>query len=180
MLTPATLAGQRTRPYRRSVLTPTAAAVLAMAASFVVFGLATAWYVVPWLRVRPFEQAVVPLLWIHAGRYVALQLFSAQQWGFAASDSAVRQIAYGDLLGTVLAVASLIAVRRRWSRARLLVWALVIATIVDLGNALRVGLAEDLFDTAHDLSLTILTFYVPILWISTGLIAWLLLRSPRR
>ena len=67
-----------------------------MAASFAIFGLATAWYAVPWLRLRPFEQALVPLLWIHAFRYVALQLISAQQFGLAASDTAVKEIAYGD------------------------------------------------------------------------------------
>jgi hypothetical protein len=147
-----------------------------MAASFAIFGLATAWYAVPWLRDRQFDQAVVPLLWIHAFRYVALQLFSAQQFGFAASNSAVKEITYGDLVGAALAVASLIALRRRWSGARPLVWAFVLATVVDLGNALRVGLAESLFDTAHDVSLVILTFYVPLLWISTGLVIWLLLR----
>jgi len=161
-------------------LSPFSAAVLAMVASFAVFGLATAWYAVPWLRVRPLEQAVVPLLWIHVFRYVALQLFAAQQFGLAASNSAVQQIAYGDLAGALLAVASLVSLRARWSRARLLVWAFVVATVIDLGNAQRLGLAEHLFDTAHDVSLLILTFYVPALWISTGLIIWLLLRPSGR
>lgn len=159
------------------MLSLTSAAVLAMAASFAVFGLATGWYAVPWLRVRQFEQAVEPLLWIHAFRYIALQAFSAQQFGLAASDSTVQQIAYGDLVGAALAVASLVALRARWSGARLLIWAFVVATIVDLGNAFRAGLAEHLFGTAHDVSLTILTFYVPVLWISTGLVTWLLLGS---
>lgn len=151
-----------------------------MAASFIVFGLATAWYAVPWLRVRPFEQAAVPLLWIHVFRYVALQLFSAQQFGLAASDTTVREIAYGDLVGAALAVASLIALRGRWRGIRPLVWVFVVATVVDLGNALRIGLAEHLFRSAHDVSLMILTFYVPVLWISTGLVTWLLVRSPVR
>lgn len=175
-----TLVAQCRLPYGPGVLSPTVAAGLAMTASFAVFGLATVWYALPWLRARPFEQAVVPLLWINAGRYVALQLISAQQFGFVASDSALRQIVYGDLIGAALAIASLVALRARWSGARLLVWVLVGATVVDLGNALRIGLAEDLFSTAHDVSLIILTFYVPALWISAGLITWLLLRSPVR
>lgn len=151
-----------------------------MAASFLVFGIATAWYAVPWLRVRPLEQAAVPLLWIHAFRYVALQLISAQHFGFAASDAAVREIVYGDLIGSALAIASLIVLRGRSPLARPLMWTLVVATVVDLGNALRVGLAEQLFRVAHDLSLAILTFYVPLLWISIGLVTWLLVRSPVR
>jgi hypothetical protein len=107
-------------------------------------------------------------------------LFSAQQFGLAASDATVREIAYGDLIGAALAVASLIALRGRWPGSRPVVWVFVAATVVDLGNALRVGLAEHLFRAAHDVSLIILTWYVPLLWISTGLVTWLLVRSPVR
>lgn len=38
---------------------------------------------------------------------------------------------------------------------------------------------EDLFESATDISLMILIFYVPALWISTALVAWQLLRSRR-
>ena len=61
----------------------TAAALAAMTLSFVVFATAAAWYAVPRMRTVALGAAITPLLWIHAFRYVALQLFSAQAFGFA-------------------------------------------------------------------------------------------------
>ena len=45
-------------------------------------------------------------------------------------------------------------------------------TIVDLVNATIAGAREQLFAAASGLTLLILTFYVPLLWVSIGLIAW--------
>jgi hypothetical protein len=125
---------------------------------------------------------VAPLRWIHAFRYVARQAFVAAQFGFAASGAAVREIAYGDLVGAAPALASLVALRARWSGPRPLVWAFAVATIVDLGDARRVGLAEQPFGSAHDVTLTILTLLRAgaVDQISTGLVTWLPLRSPGR
>jgi hypothetical protein len=49
---------------------------------------------------------------------------------------------------------------------------LVAATVIDLSNAAVIGIREDLFDKAADLSWLILTFYVPALWVSLALVAW--------
>jgi hypothetical protein len=46
----------------------TAAALVAMALSFVVFTTAAAWYAVPWMRAVALGAALAPLLWIHAFR----------------------------------------------------------------------------------------------------------------
>jgi hypothetical protein len=43
---------------------------------------------------------------------------------------------------------------------------------VDLGNAAVMGIRDDLFDRATDVSWLILTFYVPALWVSVALVAW--------
>ena len=62
-----------------------------------------------------------------------------------------------------------------------LTWLFVFATAVDLGNALVVGLREDLFERASGVSWLILTFYVPALWLTTGLVVWqLVTRTERR
>jgi hypothetical protein len=50
-----------------------------------------------------------------------------------------------------------------------------LATVVDLGNALVLGLREDLFARASGVSWLILTFYVPAFWVTTGLVVWQLL-----
>jgi hypothetical protein len=150
----------------------TAAALVAMVLSFVVFGTAAAWYAVPWMRPVAIGAAITPLLWIHAFRHVALQLFSAQAFGFAIPDPTRDQIVYGDLIGMGLALATLYALRYRWRLAIPLAWVFVVATVLDLSNAAVMGLREDLFDKAADVSWLILTFYVPALWVSVVLVAW--------
>jgi hypothetical protein len=150
----------------------TAAALVAMVLSVVVFTTAAAWYVVPWMRTMALGAALAPLLWIHAFRYVALQLFSAQAFGFAIPDPTRDEIVYGDLIGMVLALATLYALRSRWRSAIPLAWVFVVATVLDLSNAAVMGIREDLFDKATDVSWLILTFYVPALWVSVALVVW--------
>jgi hypothetical protein len=150
----------------------TAAALVAMVLSFVVFGTAAAWYAVPWMRAVALSAAITPLLWLHAFRHVALQLFSAQAFGFAIPDLTRDEIVYGDLIGMLLALATLYALHSRWRLAIPLAWVFVVATVLDLGNAAVMGIREHLFDKATDVSWLILTFYVPALWVSVALVAW--------
>jgi len=150
----------------------TAAALAATVPSLAVFGTAAAWYAAPRMRAVALGAAVTPLLWVHAFRHVALQLFSAQELGFAIPDPTRDQIVYGDLVGMVLALATLYALRYRWRFAIPLAWVFVVATVIDLGNAAVMGIREDLFDKAADVSWLILTFYVPALWVSVVLVAW--------
>jgi hypothetical protein len=150
----------------------TAAALVAMLLSFVVFATAAAWYAVPWMRAVGLAAAITPLLWIHAFRHVALQLFSAQAFGFAIPDRIRDQIVYGDLIGMTLALATLYALHYRSRVAIPLAWVFVVATVLDLSNAAVMGIREHLFDKATDVSWLILTFYVPALWVSVALIVW--------
>jgi hypothetical protein len=148
------------------------AAALGSAMSFVIFAMIAVWYVVPWLGTQPRAEALVPLLWIHAFRHVALQIFSAQQFGFAVSDSTRDQIAAGDVTGMVLAVIAIIALHYRVRLATLLVWVFVAETAFDLVNSTIAGVREQLFATASGVTWLVLTFYVPLLWVSVGLIVW--------
>jgi hypothetical protein len=148
------------------------AAAIATVLSFVVFAIMAVWYVAPWLATRPLAEALTPLLWIHAFRHVALQIFSAQQFGFAVSDGTRDQIAAGDVIGMILAVAAIVALRWRARIAALLVWVFVAATAIDLVNATIAGVREQLFAKASGLTWLILTFYVPLLWVSLGLVVW--------
>ena len=154
-------------------LTP--AALLAMTLSFVVYATAAVWYAVPRLRGLPLGDALAPLLWIHAFRHIALQLFSSQEFGFAIPDAVRDQIAYGDLVGMLLALGTLYAIRFGRRLAVPLAWVFVVATTIDLANAALQGIREELFAEATDVSWLILTFYVPALWVSLGLVVWTLL-----
>jgi hypothetical protein len=53
-----------------------------------------------------------------------------------------------------------------------LAWVFVAATVIDLTNAAVMGIRQDPFDKAADVSWLILTFYVPALWVSVVLVAW--------
>ena len=153
-------------------MNPISAAALASLLSFALFAVVAAWYVVPWLAARERAQALIALLWVHAFRHVALQIFSAQQSGFAVSDEARNQIAAGDVIGMVLAVLAIAALRHGVRIAALLVWLLAAETLFDLVNATIAGVREQLFSTASGVTWLILTFYVPLLWVSLGLIVW--------
>ena len=72
----------------------------------------------------------------------------------------------------ILAVAAIVALRWRARIAALLVWVFVAATAIDLVNATIAGVREQLFAKASGLTWLILTFYVPLLWVSLGLVVW--------
>jgi hypothetical protein len=62
--------------------------------------------------------------------------------------------------------------RRRSAAAIPVVWLVVIETVLDLAYGTVVGIRHHATDTAHDLTWVILNFYVPVLWVSTVLVAW--------
>jgi len=150
----------------------TLAAALANVLNFVIFAMIATWYVAPWLSTRQRAEALAPLLWIQAFRHIALQIFSAQQFGFAVSDSTRDQIVAGDLIGTLLAVAAIGALRYRWRVAPLLIWLLVAETAFDLVYTAALGAREQLYASASGVTWLIVSFYVPLLWVSLGLIVW--------
>jgi hypothetical protein len=158
----------------------TVAAVVAMSASFVAGTFAAVSYIAPWLKTRPWPQALTPLLAVHLFRHVALQLVSAQRFGFDISNAGRDEIVFGDLAGMSLALMALAAVRFGSMLWKPLTWLFVVATVADLGNALVVGLREDLFARANGVSWLILTFYVPALWLTMGLVVWQLVTRTER
>ena len=144
----------------------------AQALSLVVFVMIAIWYVVPWIKTQRRADALIPLLWIHAFRYVALQGFQAQKAGFPISDSGRDQILYGDLLGMALAVMAIVALRYRSRLSIPLVWILVAETILDTVANVTSGIREHLFGLATGVTWFIVSFYVPLLMVSLGLVVW--------
>ena len=153
------------------------AAILAMSLNFVTLIVLALWLFVPWARTATFSKALAPLAIVHTGRTVALQLYSSQANGYDIPDGVRNEIVWGDQLGFLLALLTLVALWQAPKLVRPLAWALVIATVIDLANALVQGLRNDLLGKATDMSWMILTFYVPMLWVSIGLVAWLLVTN---
>ena len=77
-----------------------------------------------------------PSYGVHVMRNFALQLYSAQQSGFAISDAARDHNVIGDVVGMILALVALIALRVRAGVAPLLVWLLVAETLYDIGTGM--------------------------------------------
>ena len=152
-----------------------AAAILAMSLNFATLIVLALWLFAPWANRVNIVAAIAPLVILHTGRTIALQLFSSQANGYEIPDAIRDQIAWGDQIGFLLAFLAMLALWLRPQLAKLLVWLLVVATVLDLTNALIGGLRHELLGKATDVSWIILTFYVPMLWVSTGLMVWLLL-----
>jgi hypothetical protein len=151
------------------------AAYAASTLSFIFFVAAAIWYAVPWLRVRSRVTALVPLLWIHALRYVAFQIFSAKAAGFDVPDDIRDRIAYGDALTAVLAFAAIAALHYRPAIGIPLTWLFSAVGLFDLLSAMVGGIQANLFAKASGVTWLILTFYVPVLWVSHVLIIWQLI-----
>jgi len=148
------------------------AAALTQVLSLFVFVAIAKWYVVPWIRKQERADALVPLIWVHAVRYVALQVYSAQQAGFPISDTARDRIVYGDVAGMLLAMIAIGALRSRARWSIPLVWLLVAETLIDTVTNVTDGIRERLFGAANGVTWMVVTFYVPLLMVSMGLTIW--------
>jgi hypothetical protein len=153
-------------------MTPPIASLIATLLSFVFVAVFGAWYAVPWMRGRPAGITIAACLWVHLGRIVALQIFSARRFGFEIPLAAAHQIAWGDVLGACLALLGLWLLRRRAAAAIPVLWLFVIETALDLIYGSVLGIRYQATATAHDLTWVILNFYVPVLWGSLVLAAW--------
>lgn len=131
------------------------------------------WYVAPVVRHRPLADALTVLLWFHAPRYIALQIFSAADiGGLDASTTAQRTIAFGDVVTSALAILAIWALRRPFRTGRTLAWLAAIVGTADLVNATVVGIDNDITATASGWTWFVLAFYVPILWVTAVMLLW--------
>ena len=156
-------------------MTPAMASLIATALAYIFAAMFAVWHVVPWMRQRPGAVAISACLWVHALRIVALQIYSARRFGFEIPLAAAQQIAWGDVLGAGLAVLGIWLLRRRSAIAVPVLWLFVIETVLDLAYGAILGIRHHATDTAHDLTWVILNFYVPALWTSLVLAAWVLI-----
>jgi hypothetical protein len=143
--------------------------------SFAALGVFFALYGLPWLSRQARAEALIALLWVHAFRHIALQIYSAQKYGLAVSDFGRDRIAAGDVIGMVLALTAILTLHRRSAWATALTWLFAAATLYDLIDSTIIGLGENLFDSVAGVTWLILTFYVPLLWWTLALVVWQLL-----
>lgn len=144
--------------------------------SFVVFGLFALWFAWPWLKSVDRITAFTALTFVHALRPIGATVLVASVAGSALPRSFAEAVAYGDLITSVLAIVTLVALRGRWSVAIALVWLTNIVGTADLVNALVGGVSNDIARLGMGSFWYVVTILVPILWIAHALAFALLLR----
>ncbi|HEX9587343.1 MAG TPA: hypothetical protein VGA15_06310 [Bradyrhizobium sp.] len=151
-------------------LTPAQASAQFM--SLIVLAAVARWHIIPWLNRRARADALIALLWVHVFRYVALQIFSAQHDGFPISDGGAMEIVVGDVAGAVIAFIAITLLRRRARLGILLAWLLAAETAYDTVANIHGGVQEHLMGAASGVTWMILTFFVPMVVVSGGLMIW--------
>jgi hypothetical protein len=140
--------------------------------SLFIFATMAGWYAAPRLRARERADALVPLLWVHVFRYLALQAFRAQQDGFPISDAHLMSIVIGDLAGMAIALAALYALHFRVRIGIWLAWLLTGEFVYDTLTNLQAGAQEHLFGQSRAVSWLVVSVYVPLLIVATVLLVW--------
>jgi len=148
------------------------AQIAAQVASLFVFSTAAIWYAAPRLGLRGRAEALMPLLWVHVFRFLALQSFRAQADGLPISDAHLMNLVLGDVAGAAIAMAALYALRLRSRAGVWLSWLLVAEFVYDTTNNLRAGAGQHLMGMASGISWLVISVYVPLLLVTTVLLAW--------
>ncbi len=134
----------------------------------------------PWLRSADRTTAFTALTFVHALRPIGATVLVASVAGTALPRDFAEAVAYGDLATSVIAVATLIALRARLGVAIALVWLTNVVGTADLVNALIGGVRYDVARLGMGSFWYVVTILVPVLWIAHVLAFALLLRRPAR
>jgi len=147
--------------------------------ALIAYALAARWYVVPRLRPLSPAAALVPLVWVHVFRIVGGSILAPGSVGPGVPAEFREMVGYGDMVTAILGLATLIALRARWSRAIAFAWVFVVVATLDTVNAIIQSMRYSVFDDPLGVNWMIVTLYVPALLVSTYLIVVELLRVRR-
>ncbi len=144
--------------------------------SLVAYALLASWAVTPRLFKLSREEALVPLVWVHAFRIVGGTILAP-----GAVDPVVPMqfrvmVGFGDLATALLALLALIALHARFRGAIALVWLCIVVGAADTVNAIIQSMRDSGFTYALGVNWVVVTMYVPALLVSSVLIVILLLR----
>lgn len=140
--------------------------------SLFVYALVAKWYVGPWLDKKPLYTALSFLIIPHALRHIGLTFMIPAGVSEGLSPAFAASAGYGDLTSAVLAILSLIALRKHWGFAMFMVWIFNIVGSVDLLNALRQAESVPYFRAMWFIP----TFFVPMLLVTHFMVFVRLLR----
>jgi hypothetical protein len=145
--------------------------------AFVVWGMIASRYIWPALRDRPRTEALRPLLFLHAFRFVGLAFLVPGVVSPELPSGFARPAAYGDLATSMLALLGIVLLGSRLGTV--VVWVLNIVGTVDLlnafyqGNRLGLGTTPGLQGAAYFIP----TGLVPLLLVTHALMFRILLTA---
>jgi len=149
---------------------------ISVAFSFAAWGVVTARYLWPRLRILSREQALGPLLTLHAFRFVGLAFLVPGVVGPDLPAAFARPTAYGDFIAAILALLALAGLRTSWGTAA--VWLFNLWGTADLLYAFYNGLVGvELPPGSLGAAFFIPTAIVPLLFLTHVMIFRLLLQS---
>ncbi len=156
---------------------PIAAFGISVAFSLIAWGIVAKQYIWPQLRRLRRVDALRPLLMLNSFRFLGLAFIVPGVVSPVLPAGYASALAYGDFVAAILA---LLALASLWSRLGLaLAWAFGLWGTADLLNGFYQGLAHGLVPGQLGAAYFIVTFYVPLLLITHGLIFKLLIQRDR-
>jgi hypothetical protein len=149
---------------------------VSIAFSFIAWGIVTARYIWPELRLRERAEALRPLLILHSFRFIGLALLVPGVVSPDLPPAFAHSAAYGDIIAAVLALLSLLLLPRAAGTA--LAWTFSFWGSADLFNAFYQANHSGLLAGQLGAAYFIPTLVVPLLLITHG-IAFRILLLPQ-
>ena len=150
---------------------------VSIAFSLVAWGIVTAQYIWPELRVRPRAEALRPLLILHSFRFIGLALLVPGVVSPDLPPAFAHAAAYGDVIAAILALVSLLLLPRAAGVA--VAWLFNLWGTADLFNAFyqanHAGMLAGQLGAAYFLPAVI----VPLLLITHGLVFRILVQHQK-
>ena len=151
-------------------MTPFVIIGLQSALSMMIFTLLAVLYLLPVIRTMTLRQALIPLLWLNAFRYIPLILFAPGQVSTAVPFKVTSTIAYGDLLSGLIALIAVISLVFKWPGAVFFTVLFIVVGVLDSIIGVYTAISAEAYKFPLNFSWMVVTFFVPIIFVSEGLI----------
>src|SRR5271166_538269 len=152
---------------RRSFMQTQFAFFISIAFSLIAWGILTARYIWPELRLRPRAEALRPLLILHSFRFIGLAFLVPGVVSPDLPSAFARSAAYGDIIAAMLALLALISLPS--ASGVVIAWIFSLWGTADLFNAFYQANHAGLKAGQLGATYFIPTFIVPLLLITHGL-----------
>jgi hypothetical protein len=140
---------------------------VSIAFSFIAWGILTARYIWPELRLRPRAEALRPLLILHSFRFIGLAFLVPGVVSPHLPSAFARSAAYGDIIAAVLALLALMSLPS--ASGVVIAWIFSLWGTADLFNAFYQANHAGLIAGQLGATYFIPTFIVPLLLITHAL-----------